>query len=288
MKMRINRILAVSALIAAGLTACSGGNGDADRNTNTNTNTTVNTNGDRVTVPETDGQGSHNAANSLDWHGTYTGVLPCADCEGISSTLTLNADETYHLITVYLGREDGEYHSRGTFSWNEAGNTVRLNDFESGPGLYFVAENRLFHLDMDGNRITGDLAGRYILEKEPADAGIPLKGTRWMLDEIRGQPVVQRGEDERAPWFILSPDENRIHGFGGCNTFNGSYTLQEGGRITFSQIAATKMACPNQDVDYESMVFEVLDQTDSYSQRGSMLLLNRSEMAPLAVWRAEM
>jgi copper homeostasis protein (lipoprotein) len=281
MEMRINRILAVSALIAAGLLACSGGNGDDDRNTNTNTN------GNRATVPQTDGMGAHNAANSLDWHGTYTGVLPCADCEGISTTLTLNADETYHLSTVYLGNEDGEFHRRGTFSWNDAGNTVRLNDFDSGPALYFVAENRLFQLDMDGNRITGDLAGRYILDKQPADTGIPLKGTRWVLDEIMGQPVVQRGEGERAPWFILSADENRIHGFGGCNTFNGSYALQEGGRITFPQIGATKMACLNLDVDYESMVFGVFEQADNYSQRGDMLLLNRAEMAPLAVWRAE-
>jgi heat shock protein HslJ len=272
-------ILAVSALIAAGITACSGGNGDVDRY--------INTNGDRATVPQTDGQGAHNAANSLDWHGTYTGVLPCADCEGISTTLSLNADETYHLSTVYLGNEDGEFHRRGTFSWNDAGNTVRLNDFDSGPALYFVAENRLFQLDMDGNRITGDLAGRYILDKQPADTGIPLKGTRWVLDEIMGQPVVQRGEGERAPWFILSADENRIHGFGGCNTYIGTYELQEGGRISFSQIGATKMACPNLDVDYESMVFEVLEQTDSYSQRGDMLLLTRGEMAPLAVWRAE-
>ena len=281
MKMRMYMILAASALIAAGLLACNGGYGDADKNTNTNRN------GDRVTVPQTDGQGIQNAANSLDWHGTYTGVLPCADCEGISTTLTLNADETYHLIRVYMGREDGEFHHRGTFSWNDEGNTVRLNDYDSGPGLYFVAENRLIHLDADGNRITGDLAGRYILQKEPADTGIPLKGTRWVLDEIMGQPVVQRGEEERAPWFILSADENRIHGFGGCNTFIGTYELQEGGRISFSQIGATKMACPNLDVDYESMVFEVLEQADSYSQRGDMLLLTRGDMAPLAVWRAE-
>ncbi|MFN2373271.1 MAG: copper resistance protein NlpE N-terminal domain-containing protein [Cyclonatronaceae bacterium] len=279
MIMRINMILAVFALIAAGLAACSSGNGDADRN--------MNTNGERVTVPQTDGQGVHNAANSLDWHGTYTGVLPCADCEGISTTLTLNADETYHLISVYLGREDGEFHSRGTFSWNEAGNTVRLIDIDSGSGLYLVTENRLFYLDTDGNRITGDLAGRYILQKEHADAGIPLKGTRWELDEIMGQPVVQRGEDESTPWFILSSEENRIHGFGGCNNFSGSFALQEGGRITFSQMGATKMACPDLEVDYESMVFGVFEQTDNYIQRGNMLLLNRAEMAPLAVWRAE-
>jgi copper homeostasis protein (lipoprotein) len=277
---RIHMILAVSALVAAGFSACTGGDTDADGNTSDNMS------GDRVTVPQADRQGVHNAANSLDWHGTYTGVLPCADCEGIATTLTLNADETYHLIMVYPGREDGEFHSRGTFSWNEAGNTVRLNDYDEGPGLYFVAENRLFHLDADGKRITGDLAGMYILEKGPAEPVTPLTGTRWVLDEIMGQPVVQRG-DEQAPWFILSQEENRIHGFAGCNTFNGTYELQEGGRISFSQIGATKMACLNRDVDYETLVFEVLEKADSYNHRGDMLTLNRAQMAPLAVWRAE-
>jgi hypothetical protein len=32
---------------------------------------------------------------SLDWPGTYTGVLPCADCEGIETTITLSVDLTY-------------------------------------------------------------------------------------------------------------------------------------------------------------------------------------------------
>ena len=25
----------------------------------------------------------HNSQNSLDWSGTYKGIIPCADCEGI-------------------------------------------------------------------------------------------------------------------------------------------------------------------------------------------------------------
>ena len=28
--------------------------------------------------------------NVLDWDGTYKGVTPCADCEGIETTVTLN------------------------------------------------------------------------------------------------------------------------------------------------------------------------------------------------------
>ena len=35
---------------------------------------------------------SHNSMNSLDWEGIYTGLLPCADCEGIQTVIKLNRD----------------------------------------------------------------------------------------------------------------------------------------------------------------------------------------------------
>ena len=31
-----------------------------------------------------------NSKTSVDWVGKYEGTLPCADCEGIKTTLTLN------------------------------------------------------------------------------------------------------------------------------------------------------------------------------------------------------
>ena len=32
----------------------------------------------------------HNSLNSLDWEGTYSGILPCADCAGIQTLIKLN------------------------------------------------------------------------------------------------------------------------------------------------------------------------------------------------------
>ena len=40
---------------------------------------------------------AHNAKNSLDYIGTYKGILPCADCEGIETELELNSDKTYEI-----------------------------------------------------------------------------------------------------------------------------------------------------------------------------------------------
>ncbi len=44
---------------------------------------------------------THTAENSLDYYGTYQGVLPSAGGEGIETSLTLKTDGTYELVTVY-------------------------------------------------------------------------------------------------------------------------------------------------------------------------------------------
>ncbi len=111
---------------------------------------------------------SHNSMNSLDWNGTYKGILPCADCEGIETSLTLNPDLTYVLFTNYLGRNDAlEEEKKGTFTWDEKGSIISLGNITSGPNQYKIGENRIWHLDMNGQMITGDLANHYILTKLP-------------------------------------------------------------------------------------------------------------------------
>ena len=108
----------------------------------------------------------HNSMNSLDWNGIYKGILPCADCEGIETILTLNPDRTYILITNYLGRNDAlEEEKSGSFSWNEAGSIITLTNVTSSPNQYKVEENRIWHLDINGEIVTGDLADHYVLIK---------------------------------------------------------------------------------------------------------------------------
>lgn len=117
---------------------------------------------ERVGIPTGD-----NSQVSLDWSGTYTGILPCANCEGIETTLTLNPDLTYILVTNYLGRNDAlEEENSGPFSWDSTGSTITLLNIKSGLNQYKVGENRIWHLDINGERITGDLADHYILIKK--------------------------------------------------------------------------------------------------------------------------
>lgn len=124
-------------------------------------------NEEEINDPEQYLYAGDNSATSLDWNGTYKGTVPCASCEGIETTLTLNIDRTYKLSTHYFGRNDAlEEDDMGTFTWDETGSIITLEKVSNGPNQYKVGENRLWQLDMNGKMIKGDLADHYILTKQ--------------------------------------------------------------------------------------------------------------------------
>lgn len=219
--------------------------------------------------------------NALDWEGFYTGTVPCADCQGIQTTLKLSRNNTYILRTKYLGTDDDGRETTGKFEWNKTGNIVTLKGIENAPAKYLVGEGRVFQLDMQGNRISGANADHYILTKVNDD----LVEKYWKLVELNGQPV--KFDDkmgEREPHIIFKIDGNRVNGNAGCNSFFGTYELQPGNRIKFSQVGSTMMACI--DMDVEKRFLEVLNMADNYNVTGDKLVLNRARMAPLARFEA--
>ena len=222
-----------------------------------------------------------NSETSLDWAGVYTGTLPCADCEGILTTLTLNADLTYKLATTYKGKTITPFIETGKFAWDKGGSSIQLQSADkSSPHRYLVGENHLKRLSSEGLVITGSLADFYVLHKELSDyIDHELIGKKWKLVELAGMPVSNTA-GEQAYFIQLDSDENRIHGFAGCNNFFGNFELEEGLRIKFSKIGSTMMACPNMDTEKE--LFGILDTVDNYRVYKNTLELNKARMAPLA------
>ncbi|MGL4474926.1 MAG: copper resistance protein NlpE [Shewanella sp.] len=98
---------------------------------------------------------------ALDWPGQYSGTLPCASCEGIKTIITLNPDDQYVINATYLGSNTEPFSEKGKFSWNAAGNIIKL----ANGNQYLVGENRLLMLDNDAKQVTGDLASFYELKK---------------------------------------------------------------------------------------------------------------------------
>ena len=258
---------------------------------------------------------NHTSQNSLDYIGVYKGILPCADCRGIITTIELKENATYSLKTSYQGKSAKVFEEKGRFAWNDEGNTIMLNDIKNGPNQYFVGEHTLTQLDRSGKKITGDLAADYILRKEmsssempkeieespsneklnnrmitrtviktvnPAEGKFALARTHWKLIELDGKKVKQKG---KKGFFIqLNSKDGRFHGYVGCNNFNGTYAMPKSFEISFSNIASTMMACPNMDL--ESKLMKTLEEVDSYNIKGNILQLKKEKQITLAKFEA--
>lgn len=107
----------------------------------------------------------------------------------------------------------------------------------------------------------------------------------WKLIMLEGKKVSMVKNQEREAYFILRSEQNSVTGFAGCNTFNGTYTLTEGWRIRFSQMATTLMACPDVNVN-EGEFLKVFELADNYTIHSDTLSLNVGRRAPLAVFEA--
>ena len=110
---------------------------------------------------------THSAQNSLDWQGTYKGILPSADYEGIETEIMLHSNNTYMISTKTLKPKTKsalykEGMSDGKFIWVD-GSTIQLEG--QAKAQYFVAENKLIQLDSTGQRVAGSNGAKYILTK---------------------------------------------------------------------------------------------------------------------------
>jgi copper homeostasis protein (lipoprotein) len=238
------------------------------------------------TDPDSSTPDMHTSSVALDWHGTYQGVLPCASCEGIQTSLTLGHDMQYVLERVYVGESDSLFTSVGSFEWDDSGNVVVLAGINDAPNRFKVMEGAVAQLDLEGNEITGELASNYRLlfvqpnlDQTASNDFDTVAEKKFLLVELMGKPYAA-GIEDKAPYITFDRIEKRASGNAGCNTFIGSYNLQDGSRIRFSQLASTMMACPEMDIEQEFM--KVLETTDNYNYDGKNLVLNRARMAPLA------
>lgn len=143
---------------------------------------------------------------------------------------------------------------------------------------------------VDNYRITGDRLELNVGRRAPLAifkrvANEPIAEKYWKLKTLEGKDVKMAENQEKEIYFMLKTDENRVTGFAGCNTILGSYTLEEGNRIRFSNMGSTMMACPDVAVN-ESDFLKIFELADNYTINGDELTLNVGRRAPLAVFEA--
>ena len=83
---------------------------------------------------------------------------------------------------------------------------------------------------------------------------------------------------------MLDSESHRISGSGGCNRVTGSYELH-GGRIAFSQMVSTMMACVL-GMETEQAFLDVLKHATRWKITGQQLELLDDAGKPLAGFKA--
>lgn len=216
---------------------------------------------------------AHSSRTALDWAGTYEGVMPCADCPGIKTRLTLRQDGSYEVASEYIDRKAALRVERGRFVWLPGGNAVRLEGEARGQ-QFAVGEGRLAWLE-PGAAPAWPQPARYVLTLAAAPAAAtpaareasaapaarevsaapaapvapgvqgPLESHRWTLDaatDATGKPIAGLGANgARAVVFHFAGGRLGIEG--GCNRSFGGYRIDAEGRLIVDRMASTMMAC---------------------------------------------
>ncbi|WP_292010271.1 copper resistance protein NlpE [Chryseobacterium sp.] len=159
-----NKTLFVGALTVIFLTSCSKKETiPSEPMINNADSTAVQVPADSLTTA-TPADMAHTSQNSLDWNGTYEATVPCADCPGIKTSLTLNKDNTFSLTEEYIDRKTKDT-DNGTFEWDSTGNIITLNG-KTSKYKYKVGENKLIQLDLEGKDIEGPNKDLYVFKKK--------------------------------------------------------------------------------------------------------------------------
>jgi copper homeostasis protein (lipoprotein) len=186
--------------------------------------------------------------------GTFTGNLPCADCERIDFSLNLRQDMTWHSKMIYLGKSSKAIEESGRYNVTEEGEVV-LGKSDEGMNRFKEVPHGLLMLDISGKEIEGAMADKYLLVplinvKESHSAGhrdtIPDKrlNNSWVIIQLGDSILNPDNFMNGLPLIELSVTNRVISGHDGCNRIRGLFST-EGKLIKFGKIITTKMACPH-------------------------------------------
>lgn len=104
-----------------------------------------------------------NARSNVQWAGTYAGTVPCADCAGIATSITLGLQGRYQLTETYMGGGQTTNVS-GRYAWDSTGNYIKLDAAGNG-AWYKVLNGQLQRLDATAQPMRGANASAYFLTK---------------------------------------------------------------------------------------------------------------------------
>ncbi len=211
-------------------------------------------------------------------YGIYRGTIPCADCPGIKTTVSLETDNTFKIASEYLGDEGGKSETTGNFSWDKSGTKIILKSAKEET-QFLVGDGTLTQLDKSGNKIEGANAQFYLFTR----GNYEIVNKQWTLVELMGKPVDASKTMKKEAFIIFNDDNNRYNASAGCNGISGTFATESFNKLRLGAGMSTMMACP--DMTLEDEFSKVLNQADSFIIKGDELMLVKGRMAPLAKFK---
>lgn len=110
-----------------------------------------------------------------------------------------------------------------------------------------------------------------------------LDGVKWELKTLNDKEI--KLTDSNSEIYIqFNEAEKKVNGRGGCNRFFGNYEM-DGDKLKFSPLGATRMACP--DLQLETEFFKALETVDTYSIKDGVLSLKSKDKVVAVFNKAE-
>lgn len=94
-----------------------------------------------------------------------------------------------------------------------------------------------------------------------------LAGRLWVAEYIHGTPVVDMSHSS-----MIFTTDGKVSGRGGCNAYNGSYTLKDG-KLSFGPLAATMKMCAPALSEQEMRFFQSLGVAQTVTFANGLLQL---------------
>lgn len=134
--------------------------------------------------------------------------------------------------------------------------------------------------DKDGNVLMS-------LEKKEAPAvSVNDINSKWNITKVEGAAVEVA---DKTPFISFNVAENAVHGNGGCNIINGSFSQEEGNpsSLKFGQMISTMMAGPGMET--ERKVLSAMNKVASFvvNEDGTLSLMDVADNEVLLLVKSE-
>ncbi|MEO8665405.1 MAG: copper resistance protein NlpE N-terminal domain-containing protein [Ignavibacteria bacterium] len=141
--------------------------------------------------------------------GTWTGTMPCADCEAISYTLNLKRNYTFLDQMTYEGKNVDKLVSDGNWKFlNDS--TIELAASSGTKSIYrLLPENQMVMLDDKGDPMPAPSEDMFHLKKSAA-TGDEMDNSKFLMEEKRKSGVRFLAHGNEPFWSLEIYADNKL------------------------------------------------------------------------------